>query len=303
MSRDLAIDVLKFLAIIFVVNSHLDVCYPVNFRFLATGGALGDALFFFCSGFTLFIGRDDGFCAWYGRRLKRILPSTLLCLAAYLLFYGDGWWVAIGGYWFVRCILIYYVFLFLIRKYLRNNLGIAFAIVTVIVCVWFGFEDSHRSIYGGGYFMWSHYFIPMLSGACIGLHRDAMHCHWYDGLVSIMCVALYFVAWKCGMRQDVSGWLQLVSIPFLTLSIVFLYRALKSSIIQGIMCGKIGCFMTVIGGLCLEVYLSHRVFLSSKFNSFFPLNVVVIFCLVLLLAYLVRSIKRIVMREGNVWQL
>lgn len=112
MKRDLSIDLLKFLAVFFVVNSHMDMCYPGGLRFLASGGAIGDALFFFCSGFTLFIGRDDGFIPWYKRRLARIMPAVIVCVLAYACAYGEGWYEAVGGYWFVRCILLYYVLLY-----------------------------------------------------------------------------------------------------------------------------------------------------------------------------------------------
>lgn len=54
--RNIGIDILKCFAAIVITNSHMDILYP-KFGALATGGAIGDALFFFCSGFTLFLGR------------------------------------------------------------------------------------------------------------------------------------------------------------------------------------------------------------------------------------------------------
>lgn len=98
MNRDRAIDLLKFLAVVLVVNSHMDVCYLDAYKSLATGGSLGDALFFFCSGYTLFLGRNLGFVCWYKRRLARILPSVIVCVLGYSCFYGDGWYTEVGGY-------------------------------------------------------------------------------------------------------------------------------------------------------------------------------------------------------------
>ena len=51
--RNISIDILKCFAALIITNSHMDILYP-KFGALATGGAIGDALFFFCSGFTLF---------------------------------------------------------------------------------------------------------------------------------------------------------------------------------------------------------------------------------------------------------
>ena len=54
--RNIALDILKFFAVILITNSHFDNQY-VYAKGLATGGAIGDALFFFISGYSLFLGR------------------------------------------------------------------------------------------------------------------------------------------------------------------------------------------------------------------------------------------------------
>ena len=54
--RDFRIDVLKILAIFLIINSHSDIACP-KYSILATGGAIGDCLFLFFSGYTLLLGR------------------------------------------------------------------------------------------------------------------------------------------------------------------------------------------------------------------------------------------------------
>lgn len=56
LKRDVAIDFVKIIATLLVLNSHMGICYG-HYSILATGGGLGDALFFFVSGFTLFMGK------------------------------------------------------------------------------------------------------------------------------------------------------------------------------------------------------------------------------------------------------
>lgn len=56
--RDIAIDIVKFLAVLLIINSHADIMYP-KLKILATGGVIGDCLFLFCSGFTLLLGGAD----------------------------------------------------------------------------------------------------------------------------------------------------------------------------------------------------------------------------------------------------
>lgn len=55
-TRDISIDIVKFFAVFLIINSHADICYP-KYSVLATGGAIGDALFLFCSGYTLWGGK------------------------------------------------------------------------------------------------------------------------------------------------------------------------------------------------------------------------------------------------------
>ena len=45
-NRDVAIDFVKVIATLLVLNSHMGICYG-DYSALATGGGLGDGLFFF----------------------------------------------------------------------------------------------------------------------------------------------------------------------------------------------------------------------------------------------------------------
>lgn len=56
-NRNVGIDILKCIAAILITNSHMGMLYG-KYSVLATGGAIGDALFFFVSGFTLFLGGE-----------------------------------------------------------------------------------------------------------------------------------------------------------------------------------------------------------------------------------------------------
>ena len=44
--RNPAISLLKIIAMLFIMNSHFDPLFPQKLSFLATGGALGNELFF-----------------------------------------------------------------------------------------------------------------------------------------------------------------------------------------------------------------------------------------------------------------
>ena len=84
--RDVSVDILKFFAVILITNSHMAHLY-VKFSALATGGAIGDVFFFFCSGFTLFLSKQRRFDNYYKRRINRIYPTVFMwALLASVLF-------------------------------------------------------------------------------------------------------------------------------------------------------------------------------------------------------------------------
>jgi len=68
------LNLLRVFAILLVFNSHCDALYPVSA--LATGGAMGNALFFVISGFLLRI--RDPFLPHMYRRLIRLYPGVLI---------------------------------------------------------------------------------------------------------------------------------------------------------------------------------------------------------------------------------
>ena len=112
--RNISIDILKCIAAILITNSHMGSLYG-KYSILATGGAIGDVLFFFCSGFTLFLGRMGRFDNWYKRRINRIYPTVFAwaIVEAFIFNYHNDmrYTVINGGGWFVTCIMIYYVIL------------------------------------------------------------------------------------------------------------------------------------------------------------------------------------------------
>lgn len=98
--RNIGIDILKFFAALLITNSHMELLYG-KYSMLATGEAIGDVLFFFCSGFTLFLGRMGRFDNWYKRRINRIYPTVFAwaILGAFIFnkHYGMDYTIIHGG--------------------------------------------------------------------------------------------------------------------------------------------------------------------------------------------------------------
>jgi len=81
---------IRCLATILIVNSHLEAFYPR--AWMAGDGLIGGTLFYVISGFSLAISdssRPRPFLSWYWRRIWRILPSLLIAGVIYTILRGE----------------------------------------------------------------------------------------------------------------------------------------------------------------------------------------------------------------------
>lgn len=296
--KNLSIEFLKFVAVFLVANSHMGMLYG-RFHYLATGGAIGDALFFFCSGFTLFLGRCDRFDNWYKRRINRIYPSIFAWALIASTFFNThldmkNIWLH-GGGWFVSCIMIYYVILYLFRKYFFDRKIIPFAISTSAILVWYIFFLKNPHIYSAGnYFAWALYFLFMLIGAYIGSGKIKLKKH--EAKTSILLcftslLAYYGFLALCDCISIVN--LRLLSVIPLAGFITSLYSFGETKLMKKIMNGKIGCAIQAIASLCLEAYIVQFALFTDKMNKIFPANILIMFAIILVVAYITRCLGRI----------
>ena len=325
-NRNLSIDILKFFAVLLITNSHFDEQY-VHFKELATGGAIGDALFFFCSGYTLFLGRLGRFDTWYKRRIRRIYPSVVgLGLVAWLVYHTDftiGKLLTDGAGWFVSCIMIYYVFLYAVRRYFVHQLKYVYGVVVAFVLIWYSlfFEPVHSLfvkhlscldwmvfcepmdkvwIYQNTYFKWGFFFLFMLFGAELGLKEKEMQgtantkCSFGKTLLKLLasCVGFYLLPLIALKYPYAQNFLILSLVPLMGVC-YYLYRLCQTQVLLGLMDKKhTGWGIRAIGGLCLEIYLIQPFVRTTALNYLFPLNILILFVAIVVMAYLCRSIGR-----------
>lgn len=73
--RDYAIDIVKFLAVLMVINIHAGVMYP-QLKYLQQVVLLVIACFCFVRALPYSAGAKKTFCSYYKRRINRIYPSV-----------------------------------------------------------------------------------------------------------------------------------------------------------------------------------------------------------------------------------
>lgn len=299
--RDYSIDIIKFVAVFLIINSHADICYP-RYSVLATGGAIGDCLFLFVSGYTLFLGKMNSFDNYYKRRINRIYPSVISCwIVTYLLntLWGIGNVKDIFGYGFINAIMIYYILLYFVRKYMVNQMRwviICVLLVTAIVYIfWFPYkyEISSMGIYGiSTNFRWVPYFGIMLMGALVGSRRESLSFHpKFDAIKMILNLFLFYGIQLLSKIYVSLAPLQIITVLFLAGFVFYFYKFCNAKMFEKWYHNRSGNFMiTAIGGLCLESYLIQFNIITDRWNFIFPLNIPIVMVLVLFAGYIVRCL-------------
>lgn len=169
------LNVLKVIGMLLILNSHSDELFPDRIRFLATGGALGNGLFFIISGYLTNFKGIRLQCKILLRYIKLYTPVYLVILFDYftrknylrgvynlktmiqLLFWPTP-------YWFVSAAFVFFILLILLEQIdiTRGNRFLVFSIVlTIMYCASyvFGIEDkSFWVVEDGKIFGWDIHF-------------------------------------------------------------------------------------------------------------------------------------------------
>lgn len=275
----------------------------VHCQYFPRGGAIGDSLFFFISGFTLFLGSTPRFDNWYKRRINRIYPTVFAwAILSCAVFGNDRNMLEIvwkGGGWFVSCIMLYYLAMYPIKRFAKNRLWLAFGIVSAGVLALYlvgGYKDA---LYNGTpyfNFNWSLYFLFMLFGAIIGTKwKELDFSHTKANLAALIgCVVLFYgIQWAVN-RFALAEQLRILSVVPLFGIAWFLFKVCNSAALVRVFNHKAAGFaIRTIGSLCLEIYIVQFSLFTTRMNHLFPLNILIMFLIIFFAAYILRCCARI----------
>lgn len=313
---------LRFIAIFLVINSHLDAFYP-NALF-ASGGAIGDALFFMLSSYGLLLSerfKPQTFSGFLSKRVLRIYPVVwttilfvILPLIAFYYFQSDIRYLSIidsfglneslhifslfffppAPFWFLQALMFFYIvgFFFLKnysdRKIAKGLLGLAI----LYVIFYLQFEDySTLVVEQTVSFKVIFYGMVFLSGIYFGsIHEKIRYRGFRDYLFLLLCIAAIY-AHKYLMMKGFYTNLQFVQQLFLFPTIYFFLKVSKSPLVlEWIMKPRfLNSVITLIGAMTLELYLIHGPLRLIAYEYFpgFPTNILVFFIFTFILAYLI----------------
>lgn len=203
------------------------------------------------------------------------------------------------GFWFIYCIMVYYVVIYFIGKYWPQKMLLSIGIICIITAIWYlnVYNLSGCNLYGGHPIRWLHSFNFMLLGAYLSSNRDKIRAGHpiKDIMLMIVFTALYYAVFAVSERlEGPLVLIQYISMFPLFIAMYYFYKVGDSEWVVRIYKNKFFHFLIrFIGGLCLEIYLVQWFFLTDKFNYLFPLNILMIFGAVIVAAYFTRCLARL----------
>ena len=175
----------------------------------------------------------------------------------------------------------------------------------------FAVPHSGVWIYKWNYLKWAMFFLFFLMGAHVG-KQELQHRREYRApsvllWVVVFVSAFYGIQWACEQYPAIE-WVQIVSLLPLMGVCLSLYRLAETRPILNAYGNKY-CRWVVgaIGGLCLEIYLVQAWVRTTAWNDLFPLNLLILFLLIVLSAYVCRTVGRLIQQtfsaeDGYQWR-
>lgn len=111
-----------------------------------------------------------------------------------------------------------------------------------------------------------------------------------DMLWMIVSFIAYFVILKIGKgAMGIRYYSQITALIPLHTFVYYLYKVASYSWCDKVFHSKrVGKIMSWIAALTLEIYIVQFAFITNQFNSIFPLNVLLVFAIIVLAAYLLK---------------
>ena len=306
---------LRFVAILLITNSHLDSLYPV--QGLASGGALGNSLFFFLSGLGLAMSSYEKpmkhFWPWMRKRLFRIYPSLWIVTISGSFLWLGGWksWRLTEflqylffptSYWFISALVVFYMLIYAVLKYYQHYTSkiLLIGLLAPYFFLYFTIMDlSTFTVESAGLFKWIFYFQVMLFGVYMApIYKAWKDSHLkpkvIDGVILLLLCSVYVlskITISNGKFTTFQFLIQWLSLPFT----YYVLRLSQHPLIESLMKYPIaGLVASTLGTVTLEVYLlQHYIYQSALVTSLpFPLNTLIFWVIVTPAAWMLHEVAK-----------
>lgn len=315
---------IRAIGILLIVNSHLDNYYPV--KQLATGGAIGNSIFFFLSAFGICLSQQNKnrpFKEFMTDRISRIYPSMWLVLLSLtmplMLFSGrlsaDSATKFIGNFfnppfWFLQALLVYYILSFSFTRpdhhgNIKKNGVLIFAgfLCLIYFLLYFTWVDLNAWSVEKSPFDLIHYFIVFLFGIFIAQRNEAITYTGPRNYLAILAILFLVYTHKYLMTKGILLDLQFIQQAAMYPLVYYLLKVSRSPLILKGLTQIKGLAPTVnfLSGHTLEIYMIHETLNRPVLHLGleFPMNIILFLILTFSLASLVKKLSESIMKRIN----
>lgn len=320
-----AISLVKVIAMLLIIHSHSDILFPERLSFLATGGALGNELFFLVGGY-LYSTKRKLAQTTYRRFVRLYVPTYLMTILLYI--FGT---ISIGSltspkeiiyrviwptsFWFVSSIFINGILFHAL--YIRSAfstqkktilLAIIFLILNTLIYILFipnkdvWIVEDYKFFDGMVYYKCIYSFAVFCIGYLIRYLETKKRIAINEKILfsgALISFVVFYVFKLLLNRGIISMRLQLLSQPITVICVVFiLLWVLKSTTINK--CFNSSWNMTrivnILGEITLEAFLVQFEIVSAidKLNIAFPVNYFLNVVIIIIAAYLFHRVDNVI---------
>lgn len=298
---------IKAIATVFITWFHFKWYVPQECAFLFIGGAIGNSLFFFCSGYLLKFKDEKYYGQWILKKYLRIMPTiwfTFILISICNLFRYEyintpKWieWVYPSSFWFISSIFLYFFIIYLIylinrrfNKNLSNKMIIITALLFCIIHICWYFNFVRKDIINideGGIKSWQ-FFLFFLWGMYSKNKINVGDKKWKSIIHSIFSIFLFFGYKKMAESVDILVWWQFAIIPILLAYIIYSFRNFAIWLYSICNTNWIKSIVLFLSNITLEIYIVQVYIIQWIMPMvIFPLNIIFSLVAIILSAYLI----------------
>ena len=285
---------MRFFATLLITNAHIGPLYPSSLQLMSTGGALGNSLFFFCSGYALYLSnREQGFYTWITRRFTRIYPSLWIFMIICTLFKIESYHIQdiiIPTYWFLQAILVFYILLFFTLKYFNKYLW-TICILLLIPFFFTYFNMKHdiwiiENISENNFLHWYFYYIIMLLGVMTAQKQRTTNVKRIYIYIMVPLILLFYYSLKIQLLHTQHPIYNLQLLLPLLLGLFAIYTFKLCETLSTLHKTNMTSFILFISKLTLDIYcpiyyheifcpiqISDRIHTSYYFNYYLCISI------------------------------
>lgn len=141
-----------------------------------------------------------------------------------------------------------------------------------------------------------HFSIMVLGGLVYLMKERIKACNFkLDLFLCILSFVTYFAILKIGKGQDdVRYYLQILSLLPLHIFCYYMFKVASYSWTEKLFnIPYLGYFCSFVASLTLEIYIVQFAIITDRFNSIFPISILLVFCMIVLVAYFLKIVTSV----------